>query len=265
MRTKFKKIAIAITAVAILLTLTLTVFADEKTVTPDKTLTIEFEGGQTDYNNIVPNAGKWLIVAEATRYSEWEEYTTEIKLHLYNGGDKTMFIGYPSDGVQYIAIETENPISVALRSDIEYWYSTWQISAYNLSPDIDTSEIERRAYNEGFDSGYAEGQSNGYASGYIDGRDEAIEDNYENYQSGYEQGRVDWYGQGYNTGREHGLAEGQELDNVFVQGMDGILTGLGGFFAPILSLGVGSMTVSALLGLLVVVTLIMIIVKVVRG
>lgn len=81
------------------------------------------------------------------------------------------------------------------------------------------------------------------------------------YQEGYETG----YGEGFNVGRIQGQEDQEMLDGMFGDLFDGLFGSLEGFTSNLLSLGWGTLTIGAMLGLLGVVLVTMLIIKIIRG
>lgn len=85
------------------------------------------------------------------------------------------------------------------------------------------------------------------------------------YQIGYQDGHGDGYSEGYDKGRIQGQVDHELLDGMFVDLFDGMFGSMQGFVHDLTSLGWGSLTIGALLGLLGIVLVTMLIIKIIRG
>lgn len=87
----------------------------------------------------------------------------------------------------------------------------------------------------------------------------------EGYQTGYNDGHGDGYSEGYDIGRIQGQVDHELLDGMFVDLFDGLFGSMQDFVHDLTSLGWGTLTIGALLGLLGIVLVTMLIIKIIRG
>lgn len=116
--------------------------------------------------------------------------------------------------------------------------------------------------NSSYDEGYQAGHDKGYSEGVIYG--ESL-----GYGTGYKEGEIYGYGVGYSEGQRNGynsgFSEGQNLGEALGEGMEGFMNGLADFVSVFLTLGVGSLTLGSMLGIVLIAFSVMLIVKIIRG
>lgn len=117
--------------------------------------------------------------------------------------------------------------------------------------------------------GYEDGYEEGYNQGYQDGMETsggAFQEGYNvGYEEGYTNGNTEGYRNGFDVGRIQGQTDQEMLDGMFGDLFDGLFGSLEGFTNNLLSLGWGTLTIGAMLGLLGVVLVTMLIIKIIRG
>ncbi len=120
-------------------------------------------------------------------------------------------------------------------------------------------------YNEGYTAGETAGQEAGYNQGYTAGESAGYEIGYdEGYQAGLDQGTGS-YNEGYQAGYADGTINGQNVDEIVNNGISGFFEGLSTFFSPFFSIGIGNLTVSTVLEVVIFAFFILLIVKIIRG
>ena len=124
---------------------------------------------------------------------------------------------------------------------------------------------QEAGYNEGYTAGETAGQEAGYNQGYTEGESAGYESGYdEGYQAGIEQGTGS-YNEGYQAGFADGTINGQDFNDAFNTFFYSFFDGLSGFFAPILSLGVGNLTIGSIVGVIGFVVILVLIIRLIRG
>ena len=111
---------------------------------------------------------------------------------------------------------------------------------------IRIEDIERipSDYNQTIKDAYNAGKEDGIEIG----KNEAVKNFDTNYQNAYYQG----------------LKDGQDTDDIVSNSISGFFRGMTSFFAPFLSIGIGSLTVYGMLGLAIITSIVIVILKVVR-
>lgn len=97
--------------------------------------------------------------------------------------------------------------------------------------------------------------------GEIPGTDGSDSSYQQGYDKGYQEGSEATYSEAYNLG----YARGQNTENIVGNALSGFFTGMQNFFFPFLQIGIGSFTLSNLLGIIATVFIVIIILKIVRG
>ena len=91
-------------------------------------------------------------------------------------------------------------------------------------------------------------------------------DQYENgYNAGYDVGYKEAASANTEQAYNKGFIAGQDTDSIVGNTINGFFDGLTNFFVPFLSMGIGSLTLYTLLGLMIVAAVVCIIIKIVRG
>ncbi len=104
----------------------------------------------------------------------------------------------------------------------------------------------------------------GYIAGHEIGHTEGI---FEGVEKGKTEGYENGYNEGYRNGFCNGEIKGQEADvsEVLPKAFDGLFESANDFFSTFLSLGIGSVTIGSLLSVALVVCLVVLIIKIIRG
>lgn len=134
------------------------------------------------------------------------------------------------------------------------------------------SPINTESIRDAYDRGKSEGEEVGYSKGYEDALPTEA-DIQAIYDRGYNDGNLTGYNKGLEEGAKldnlevynAGISAGQEQAELIPRAVDGFFKSIIGFFEPFLSIGFGSLNLYNLLGIMVVVTLVIVIVKVTRG
>ena len=177
---------------------------------------------------------------------EWHIYS-HVYRNIYNPSNPcgVLFIGNEA-GVSDNSQEFIDSIALAFEGYL-YWSDELQNNqAYvsSLALRILTGSIFDSITNDGL---------------IASGADQAFD---EGYDEGFEAGKNSVDAQSiYNRG----YADGQNVSQIVTGGINGFLTGFSGFIDPFLSLGFGNFTVRSVLGILLTFSLVMFIVKIVRG
>ena len=209
------------------------------------------------------------------------------------GGIDISYALYTGDNGYYIYLD-----------DISYVKTTYSaalsdgltINLYNAYPVISSADYDA-GYENGYNNGYEAGEGQGYKDGYEAGETAGEATGYQNgytagetagYQNGYTAGETAGQEAGYNTGYEAGYnkgleagsgdynagfqagynagkIDGQDFNDAFNTFFYSFFDGLSGFFSPLLSLGVGNLTIGSIVGLIGVVILVVFMIKLVKG
>lgn len=139
------------------------------------------------------------------------------------------------------------------------------------------NEYYNQGYEDGYQAGYEEGETAGYNTGYEAGETSGYNTGYEagetaGYESGYDEGYqagleqgTGSYNEGYQAGFADGTINGQDFNDAFNTFFYSFFDGLSGFFAPILSLGVGNLTIGSIVGVIGFVVILVLIIRIIRG
>lgn len=244
-------------------------------------------------------AGNYYVNMYSTRSTELRS-----RLRLFISNNETMVLWYEvgdfltgnsSDYYQYqitpsISIDDDFMIVATDNGALEqYYYNTitkyptiaieslkyyfiGDIYIYGQTPpDVDNAIIQ-----DAFNRGKAEGLIQGEDIGYQKGLEDSVLPN-DQLQNAYDQGKGDGYQEGYNYGLDvgakldneavyqAGINKGQEQAQLVPNAINGFFDAILGFFQPFLSIGIGSLTLYSLLGVLVIVVVCILIIKITRG
>lgn len=186
------------------------------------------------------------------------------------------FIGYilfDNTGNVY----TTNITTVPFYTNVDPYYAEDEyengyVDGYNTGFD----EGYDSGYNRGYSSGVNSGELSGYEKGYVAGGNDATnrynesfeeiiaEERIDAYNKGYEQAITDSSGD-YINGFNAGVIKGQNDAKIPVVVIEGFWSSIRDFFSSFLSIGIGNLTLYSLLGVVVVVSLAILLVKLIRG
>lgn len=166
-------------------------------------------------------------------------------IHFYVNEDGRLMLYFEGDVVGHLVPNDLYGCVFSLNKSPETIYGQGVIDGQNSVSD---------RYQEGYEDGYSIGLEEGYENGYSFG-----------YQNGLDEDSENAYGEGYNVGYNQGFSEGQNVDMVAFNAISGFFEGLKNFFSPFFSIGIGSLTISTMLGLVVFVFIGAIVIKILRG
>lgn len=202
-------------------------------------------------NSFNSNAIVGMFIPQSTNlyWSVYEKYNTYFEMMSQEG----ILDNYPT-AVEYQRnlnyfnnrIFAVSPFYEIIQDQIyELGYQSGHTDGYEGS-----LEEKDKIYNNGYEDGFNDGYDEGYENGNIVGEDHGY---YVGYEEGYDEGRI----------------IGQEDSDFFENGFDNLFErffkSFSNFIIPFLGLGWGSITIGNLVGLIGAVSLVLLLLKILRG
>lgn len=200
-------------------------------------------------------------------------------LYEFNGN-----VGYALDNFAVasgVGVFCSTPSSESIQDAYNAGFNAGYAEGFAAGAPKDYYDGYNNGHEEGYQQGYTNGENNGYGIGYIGGQTDGYNSG---HSEGYSEGKADGYQEGhaagliesgktaeenYNSGYAAGFAKGtvkgQNDAKALEKGVSGFFDGLSGFFTPFLNLGFGSITIASLLGVVVIVFLVSLIFKLLKG